>query len=75
MFVWKKNGEVELIPEEFKSGTIRPSSRNNDDDDSEGNQETEDAIKNIEEGMTDEDAASVPSTAKLQLQVCNYLFA
>ena len=74
MFVWKKNGEVELIPEEFKSGVIRPSSRqNNMDDDTEVNQETEDAIMQIEESMTEEEAASVPSTAKLQLQVCNYL--
>ena len=72
MFIWKKNGEVELIPEEFKSGAIDPRSRQNsmdDDDEILGNQETEDVITQIEENMTDEEASGVPATAKLQIQV------
>ena len=65
MFVWKKNGEVELIPEEFKSGTTDPISRKiNDDDEVVVNQEFQDAMEQIEENR-----ASVPAIAKLQIQV------
>ena len=63
MFVWKKNGEVELIPGEFKSGTSDPISRPS-------NEEFQDAMEQIEENMTVERAASVlPAINKLQIQV------
>ena len=65
MFVWKKNGEVELIPEEFKSGTTNPISRpSNDDDEVVVNQEFRDTMEQKEENR-----ASVPAIAKLQIQV------
>ena len=65
MFVWKKNGEVELIPEEFKSGANDPISRpRNDDDEVVVNQELQDTMEQKEENR-----ASVPAIAKLQIQV------
>ena len=65
MFVWKKNGEVELIPKEFNSGTTDPISRKiNDDDEVVVNQEFQDTMEQKEENRD-----SVPTIAKLQIQV------
>ena len=65
MFVWKKNGEVELIPGEFKSGANDPISKQiNDDDEVVVNEEFQDAKEQKEENR-----ASVPAIAKLQIQV------
>ena len=65
MFVWKKNGEVELIPEEFKSGANDPISRKiYDDDEVVVNQEFQDTMEQKEENRD-----SVPAIAKLQIQV------
>ena len=64
MFVWKKNGEVELIPGEFKSGTSDPISRPSNDDEVVVNEEFQDAMEQKEENR-----ASVPAIAKLQIQV------
>ena len=70
MFVWKKNGEVELIPDKFKSGATDPTSRQHRLDHDEfflKNQETKDRIEQRGDNMT----SSVPATAKLQIKVPN----
>ena len=74
MYKWKNNGEVELIPEVFSNGeTDMVLSRNGETDDEEiADQDAEDELFDTEDNMTHEEAASVPTTAKLQIQVCKY---
>ena len=75
MFKWNKNGIVEVIPEIFSNGggqkdiVLRENIEQNDDDELVGDQETQNKLNEIEQTMTDEQAANVPLTAKLQVKV------
>ena len=75
MFKWNKNGIVEVIPEIFSNGggqkdiVLRENIEQNDDDELVGDQETQNKLNEIEQTMTDEQAANVPVTAKLQVKV------
>ena len=71
MYKWAKNGKVEQIPEVFSNGerSIAMAREGGEGDDE---MDTEDMAGelDIEAKMTAAQAASVPSTAKLQVQVC-----
>ena len=72
MYKWKKNGEVEAIPEVFCKGeTDMVMARESEgNDEAIANQAAVDELFEIEEHMTASEAASVPITAKLQIKVC-----
>ena len=69
MYKWAKNGEVEQIPEVFSNGERSVAMARGEGDDE---MDTEDMAGelDIESKMTAAQAASVPTTAKLQVQVC-----
>ena len=71
MYKWAKNGEVEQIPEVFSNGerSVAMAREGGEGDDE---MDTEDMAGelDIESKMTAAQAASVPATAKLQVQVC-----
>ena len=71
MYKWKDNGEVELVPLPFsngeRDGDVVPMKIGAEDEDFDPVNEAE--FLNIEENMTSDQAASVPTTAKLQLKV------
>ena len=71
MYKWKGNGEVELVPLPFsngeRDGNVAPMKIGAEDEDFDPVNEAE--FLNIEENMTSDQAASVPTTAKLQLKV------
>ena len=71
MYKWKKNGEVELIPEVFSNGeTDMVMARVGEGDDEQiADEEKEKELFDIEGKMTAAEAATVPTTAKLQVQV------
>jgi hypothetical protein len=71
MYKWAKNGEVELIPEVFSNGeTDMVMAREGEGDDEQiANEEEEANLFDIEDNMTAAEAATVPTTAKLQVQV------
>ena len=66
MYKWNGNGEVELVPLPFYGERDGEMVYNGDEL---INPEIENEILEIEENMTAEQAASVPTTAKLQLKV------
>ena len=71
MYKWKKNGEVEVIPENFSNGeTDMVMARESEGDDEDIISSAEEELFEIEEQMTASEAASVPTTAKLQIKVC-----
>ena len=78
MYKWAKNGEVEQIPEVFSNGETCTALENEDveglleDVFEDDEMYTEDFAEElfIEAKMTAAQAASVPTTAKLQVQVC-----
>ena len=67
MYKWNGNGEVELVPLPFLNGERDEEMVLNGDELI--NPEIEKELLEIEENMTAEQAASVPTTAKLQLKV------
>ena len=71
MYKWKGNGEVELVPLPFtngeRDGDTVPIKNGAEDEVFDPVNEAE--FLNIEENMTADQAASVPTTAKLQLKV------
>ena len=71
MYKWKGNGEVELVPLPFtngeRDGDTVPIKNGAEDEIFDPVNEAE--FLNIEENMTADQAASVPTTAKLQLKV------
>ena len=71
MYKWAKNGEVEQIPAVFSNGEISVplSTEGVEGDDAIDTDELAGEL-DIEAKMTAAQAASVPSTAKLQVQVC-----
>ena len=70
MYKWKKNGEVEVIPEVFSNGeTDMVMARESEGDDEDIISSAEDELFEIEEQMTASEAATVPTTAKLQIKV------
>ena len=71
MYKWNGNGEVELVPLPFSNDERDEEMGHNGDELI--NQEIENELLNIEENMTEEQAASVPTTAKLQLKVISSL--
>ena len=72
MYKLANNGEVELIPEVFSNGETDMVVEREDEGDDEPivNQDEEDELNYIESNMSASEAASVPTTAKLQVQVC-----
>ena len=68
MYKWAKNGEVEQIPEVFSNGERSEVMARGDADDEMDTDEMAGEME-IEENMTHEEAATVPATAKLQVQV------
>ena len=71
MYKWHNNGNVELVPEVFSTGLERDEvmERDGENDEPIANQEEQDAQDNIEANLTPEQAATVPTTAKLQIKV------
>ena len=67
MYKWNGNGNVELVPMPF-SNVERDGEMGHNGDEL-INQEIVNELLNIEENMTEEEAASVPTTAKLQIKV------
>ena len=71
MYKWAKNGEVEQIPEVFSNGAISVAlSTEGEEGEDEIDTDELAGMLDIEAKMTAAQAASVPSTAKLQVQVC-----
>ena len=71
MYKWAKNGEVEQIPEVFSNGEISvPLSTEGEEEDDAIDTDEWAGELDIEAKMTAAWAASVPATAKLQVQVC-----
>merc|ERR1712045_958243 len=66
---WAKNGEVEQIPEVFSNGEKSVAMARDGGDDDEMDTDEMAGEMEIEENMTHEEAATVPATAKLQVQV------
>ena len=68
MYKWAKNGEVEQIPEVFSNGERSEVMARGEEDDE---MDTDDMAGelDIESKMTHQEAATVPATAKLQVQV------
>ena len=69
MYKWAKNGEVEQIPEVFSNGEKSVAMARDGGDDDEMDTDEMAGEMQIEENMTHEEAATVPATAKLQVQV------
>ena len=72
MYKWHNDGNVELVPEVFSDGLERDEVVDRDDGENDepiANQEEQDELVDIESNMTPEQAATVPTTAKLQLKV------
>ena len=71
MYKWHDNGNVELVPEVFSNGLERDEvmDRDGENDEPVANQSEEDALENIEDNMTADQASTVPTTAKLQIRV------
>ena len=71
MYKWKKNGEVEVIPEVFSNGETDIVVARDDEGDDEviANEDEENEIFDIESNMSASQAATVPTTAKLQIKV------
>ena len=69
MYKWAKNGEVEQIPEVFSNGEKSVAMARDGGDDDEMDTDEMAGEQEIEEKMTHEEAATVPATAKLQVQV------
>ena len=71
MYKWHDNGNVELVPEVFSNGLERDEVMTIDweNDEPVANQEEENALENIEDHLTAEQASTVPTTAKLQIKV------
>jgi hypothetical protein len=71
MYKWHYNGNVELVPEVFSNGLERDEvmDRDGENDEPIANQSEEDALENIEDNMTADEASTVPTTAKLQIRV------
>ena len=70
MYKWNKNGEVEVIPENFSNGeTDMVMARESEGDDEDIISSAEEELFEIEEQMTASEEASVPETAKLQIKV------
>ena len=67
MYKWSVNGEVELVPLPFSTSERDEEMGHNEDE--LVNPDVENELLNIEENMTLEQIASVPTTAKLQLKV------
>ena len=72
MYKWHNNGNVELIPEVFNNGKEQSVAVDKDEDENDepaANQADDDELQNIENNMTADEAATVPTTAKLQVKV------
>ena len=71
MYKWKNNGQVELIPEVFSNGetSIAMARADEGDDELIANQDMENEEFDIESNMSAYQAATVPTTAKLQIKV------
>ena len=71
MYKWHNNGDVELVPEVFSNELERDEvmERDGENDEPIANQEEQDALENIEDHLTAEQASTVPTTAKLEIKV------
>ena len=71
MYKWHNNGNVELVPEVFSNELERDEvmERDGENDEPVANQKEQDELEKIEANLTPEQAATVPTTAKLQIKV------